>query len=191
VQQGSRLPAGVEVLVRPVSASVLREQLPPILLFTLLTAIAAYLGVMTSGTESGVWLGVGLLCAVGVVVQLLVARSLVGLGPALAADADHVWVRAGGFLRPRSVRLDWAEITGIGLRTWRGRRRATARYLTIALTDAATAALTSMHGKHTRRLTATFGAPLAVSEQHKATSLDETVRGLRALAPDHVRFTDD
>jgi hypothetical protein len=127
VQRGSRLPADVEVLVRPASAGILREQLPPILLFTLLTAIAGYLGIVTSGTESGVWLGVGLLCVVGVVVQLLVVRSLVALGPALAADADHVWVRTGGFLRPRSVRLDWAEITGIGLRTWRGRRRATAR----------------------------------------------------------------
>jgi hypothetical protein len=179
------------VVVRPAPAGVLREQLPPILLFTLLTAIAAYLGFMTSGTESGLWLGFGLLFAFLDVVQLLVLRSAIGLGPALAADADHVWVRAGGFLRPRSVRLDWAEITEICLRTWRGRRGATARYLTVIPTDAATAELTSLHETRTRRLTSTFGAPIAVSEQHKATSLDETVRGLRALAPDNVRFTND
>jgi hypothetical protein len=190
VEEASRIPADVKVVVRPHRSALLREQLPSVVVFTLLTAIAAYLSVVQSGTPSGLWLGVGLLSGFVTVVQLLVLRSGAALGPALAAEADHVWVRAGGFLRARSVRLDWAEITGIGLRTWRGRRRATARYLTISLTDTATAALTSMHRRHTRYLTATFGAPLAVTEHHKETSLDETVRGLRALAPDHVRFTD-
>ena len=46
-----------------------------------------------------------------------------------------------------------------------------------------------MLDRNTRRLAATFGSPLAISEQHKATSLDEAVRGLRELAPDGVRFT--
>lgn len=190
MERSSRIPADVKVVVRPAPAGVLREQLPLIAFFTLATAIAAYLAIVTFGTESALWLGIGLLCAFGVVMQLLVLRSIVALGPALAADADHVWVRARGFLHSRSVRLDWAEITGIKLHTWQGRRRATARYLTITLTDAATASLMAMHEQHVRRLTATFGAPLAVSEQHKATSLDETARGLRALAPDGVRFTE-
>lgn len=191
MEHTSRIPADGKVVVRPRRSALLREQLPSIVVFTLLTAVAVYLSAVQSGTLSGLWLGVGLLSGFAAVVQLLIMRSGTALGPALAADADHVWVRAGGFLRARSVRLDWAEITRIGLRTWRGRRRATARYLTISLTDTATATLTSTHRRRTRYLTATFGAPLAVTEHHKETSLDETVRGLRALAPDHVRFTDD
>lgn len=191
MERGARIPADVKVVVRPASAGVLREQLPSIVLFVLGIGTAAYLGVQTSGAESGLWLGIGLLCMFGVVMQLLFLRSVIALGPALAADADHVWVRARGFLHSRSVRLDWAEVTSIGLRTWRGRRQATARYLTITPTDDATAVLARVHEQHTRRLTVMFGAPLAVSEQHKATGLDETIRGLRALAPDSVRFTED
>jgi hypothetical protein len=167
-----------------------REQLPSIAVFTL-TAVAAGFGVAETGTAFGVWMVIGLLCVLGVVVELLIVRSEIALGPALAADADHVWVRVGGFLRPESVRLEWAEITGVGLRTWHGRRHASARYLTITTTDAANAELAGLLDRRARRLAATFGAPLAISEQHKATSLDETVRGLRELAPDGVRFTNN
>jgi hypothetical protein len=190
----SRIPADVKVVVHPAKAGAVREQLPSLVVFAL-TAVAAGFGATTGGTGSVVWLVIGLLCVLGVVVELLILRSDVALGPALAADADHVWVRVGGFLRPESVRLEWPEITGIGVRSWRGRRKATARYLTIHLTDAARATLdTELKGvldRRLRRLAETFGAPLAISEQHKATSLDETVRGLRALAPDGVRFTND
>ncbi|HEV7650711.1 MAG TPA: hypothetical protein VGP26_21410 [Actinophytocola sp.] len=188
MERTSRIPADVKVVVLPRKTGVLREQLPSIAVFTL-TAVAAGFGVAATGTALGVWMVIGLLSVAAVVLELLIVRSDAALGPALAADTEHVWVRVGGFLVPRSVRLEWPEITGIGLRSWQGRRRATARYLTITVTDAARAVLEDVLNRNTRRLAATFGSPLAISEQHKATSLDEAVRGLRALAPDGVRFT--
>lgn len=184
----SRIPADVKVVVHPRKSGVLREQLPSIVVFTL-TAVAAGFGVAVTGTAFGLWLVVGVLCVAAVVLEVLIVRSDALLGPALAADADHVWVRIGGLLAPRSVRLEWPEITTIGLRAWQGRRRSTARYLTITVTDAARRELEGLLDRNTRRLAATFGSPLAISGKHKATSLDEAVRGLRDLAPDGVRFT--
>jgi hypothetical protein len=190
----SRIPDDVKVVVHPGTPAAVREQLPSVVVFAL-TAVAAGFGATTGGTGAIVWLVIGLLCVLGVVVELLILRSAIALGPALAADADHLWVRVGGFLRPESVRLEWAELTGIGVRSWQGRRKATARYLTIHLTDDARTTLdTELKGvldRRLRRVAEMFGAPLAISEQHKKTSLDETVRGLRALAPDHVRFTNN
>jgi hypothetical protein len=188
VERAARIPGDVKVAVQPRKTGVLREQLTSIAVFTL-TAVAAGFGVAATGVAFGVWLVIGLVCVAAVVLELLIVRSDAALGPALAADADHVWVRIGGFLAPRSVRLEWPEITGIGVRSWQGRRRATARYLTITVTDAARSTLEDMLDRNTRRLAGTFGSPLAISEQHKATSLDETIRGLRELAPDGVRFT--
>lgn len=188
MERASRIPADVKVVVHPRKTGVLREQLPSIAVFTL-TAVAAGFGVAATGTAFGVWLVIGLLCAAAVVLELLIVRSDAALGPALAADADHVWVRVGGFLAARSVRLEWPEITAIGLRSWQGRRRATARYLTITVTDAARRELAGLLDRNARRLAATFGSPLAISGKHKATSLDEAVRGLRDLAPSEVRFT--
>jgi hypothetical protein len=193
VERGSRVPADVKVVVHPGRPGAVREQLPSIAVFAL-TAVAAGFGVSATGTAFGVWLVIGLLCVLGVVVELLILRSDIALGPALAADADHVWVRVGGFLRPASVRLDWPEITGIGLHTWRGRRKATARYLTVRVTDEARVVLdrelAGVLDRRLRRLATTFGSPLAVSDQHKSPGLDEVVRGLRDLAPDGVQFTD-
>jgi hypothetical protein len=189
VERTSRIPADVKVVVQPRRTGVLREQLPSIVVFTL-TAVAAGFGVVATGTAFGVWMVIGLLCVAAVVVELLIVRSDAALGPALAADTDHVWVRIGGFLTPRSVRLEWPEITGIGLRSWQGRRRATARYLTITVTDTARGTLEDLLDRNGRRLAATFGSPLAISGQHKATSLDSAIRGLRDLAPDGVRFTE-
>jgi hypothetical protein len=101
-----------------------------------------------------------------------------------------VWVRAGGFLSPRSVQLEWTEVTTVTLHLWHGRRNATARYLTFDLTDEATEALAAdaALAKRARRLTRAFGAPLAMAEQ-KARVLDEALRVLRDLAPEDVRFT--
>ncbi|MGH3763516.1 hypothetical protein, partial [Actinophytocola sp.] len=168
--------------------------LPSIVVFTL-TAVAAGFGVAATGTALGVWAVVGLLCVLAVVLELLVVRSAIALGPALAADADHVWVRVGGFLRPESLRLEWPEIAGFGLRTWQGRRRTSARYLTVRLTESARATvepeLAGAPGRRLRRQEAAFGSLLAITERHKSASLDVTVRGLRDLAPDGVRFTSD
>jgi hypothetical protein len=173
-------------VVRANRAEVLVRQLPSVAVFAL-TAVGAGFGLAESG--SMVWLVMGVLCVAGVVAQLAGVRSEIALGPAFAADADHVWVRTGGFLRPRSVRLDWPEVTGIGLRTWAGRRRATARFLTVQVSDEARAELAGILGRRLRGLATTLGAPLAISDQHKAPTLDEAFHGLRALAPDGVRFT--
>jgi hypothetical protein len=188
VERGSRIPADVKVVVHPSRARVLREHVPSLAVFAL-TAVAAGLGAAATSTAFGVWTAIGIAAVLGVVMELLTVRSDAALGPALAADTDHLWVRVGGFLRSQSVRLEWAEVTGIGTRDWQGRRRAAARFLTISVTEATRAELGGTLGRRTRRLDAVFGAPLAISEQHKATSLDEAVRGLRALAPDGVRFT--
>jgi len=151
--------------------------------------VAAGFGMAATGTLFGGWAVVGLVCVLGVALELLVVRS--GLEPVLAADADHVWVRIGGFPRPESVRLDWSEVTEVGLRSWQGRRRASARYLTLVATEPALAELARVPiRRRLRRLAAEFGSPLAISGRHKSPSLDETVRGLRALAPDGVRFTE-
>ncbi|WP_422653099.1 hypothetical protein [Actinophytocola sp.] len=192
MQRATRIPDDVKLVVRPSRGAAVREQWPTIAVFAL-TAVAAGFGVAATGTVLGVWAAVGLLCALGVVLELLILRSEIALGPALAADVDHVWVRVGGFLRPASVRLEWAEITTVALRTWHGRRSATARYLTILVTEPAKATLdgelAGVPDRRMRRLAGAFGSPLAISAKHKSETLDETVRGLRALAPDAVRFT--
>jgi hypothetical protein len=192
VERASRIPADVKVVLHPSRPGAVREQLPSLAVFAV-TAVAAGFGVAATGTAFGVWLVIGLLCVLGVVVELLILRSEIALGPALAADADHVWVRVGGFLAPVSVRLGWPEVTQIGLHTWQGRRRTTARYLTVRVTDEARAVLdgelAGVLDRRLRRLATTFGSPLAVSEQHKVPGLDEVVRGLRELAPEGVRFT--
>ncbi|MPZ82270.1 MAG: hypothetical protein GEV28_18470 [Actinophytocola sp.] len=191
MQRATRLPDDTKLVVHPNRGSAVREQLPSTVVFAL-TTVAAGFGVAATGAFGG-WLVIGVLCAFGVVLELLVLRSEIALGPALAADAEHVWVRVGGFLRPASMRLDWAEITTVGLRTWQGRRNATARYLTILVTDEAKATLdgelAGVLDRRMRRLATTFGSPLAISAKHKAETLDDTVRGLGALAPDGVRFT--
>ena len=189
MERASRIPAGTKIVVRADRADVLIRQLPSTAVFAL-TAVGAGFGFAESA--SVVWLVIGVLCVVGVVAELAAVRSEISLGPAFAADADHVWVRIGGFLWPRSVRLDWPEVTGIGLRTWEGGRRgATARFLTVQVSDDARAELAGILGRRLRSLATTLGAPLAISDQRKATSLDEAFHGLRALAPDGVRFTNN
>jgi hypothetical protein len=137
-----------------------------------------------------VWVVIGILCLGGVGLELLLVRAQAGFGPLLAADSEHVWLRTGGFLSPRSVRLDWPEISAVTLHLWHGRRGATARYLSFELTESAMAELLAdgRLAKRARRLTRVFGSPLAIAEQ-KARFLDEALRELRDLAPDGVRFT--
>jgi hypothetical protein len=186
VQRLARLPADTKLVLPAETRKAVREHGPTVAIFAVTTAIAA-LGVAVTG--SLVWMVVGLLCLAGVALELLLLRAQTRFGPLLAADTDHVWVRAGGFSAPRSVRLEWAEITAVTLHQWRGRRGATARYLSFGLTDEAMAALDadSRLATRARRLTRAFGSPLAVAEQ-KAGSLDEALRVLRDLAPDGVRF---
>jgi hypothetical protein len=188
VQRAARLPEDTKLVMPTRPGQAVREHGTTIAIFVLTTAIAA-VGVATTG--SLVWAVVAVLCLAGVALELLLIRAQAGFGPLLAADSDHVWVRAGGFLSPRSVRLDWPEITVVTLHLWRGRRNATARYLSFELTDEAMAELTADPGLATRarRLTRVFGSPLAVAEQ-KTHVLDEVLRELRDLAPDGVRFTE-
>ena len=175
------------MVVAPSRSGLVREHLPSLAVFAL-AVVAAGFGMAATGTLFGGWAVVGLVCVLGVALELLVVRS--ELEPVLAADADHVWVRIRGFPRPESVRLGWSEITEVGLCSWQGRRRASARYLTLLPTDPALATLAGVPSRRRRRLTAEFCSPLAISGQHKSTSLDEAVHGLRALAPDGVRFTE-
>jgi hypothetical protein len=192
VQRTKRIPDDAELVVRPVRRSAVLGQLPTIAMFAVTVAIAGF-GVVATGTPVGVWGVVGALCLLGLVLEVLGVRSEVALGPALAADDEHVWVRIGGFLTPAAVRLDWAEVNGIALRSWRGRRKATARYLTFDLAkpvaDDLAGSLDGTQDRRMRRLATTFGSPIAISERHKDTTLDQTVRGLRGLAPDGVRIT--
>lgn len=151
------------------------------------TTAVAVLGVATTG--SPVWAGIGLLCLAGLVLELLLVRSQAGFGPLLSADSEHLWVRAGGFTSPRSVRLAWSEITTVTLHLWHGRRNVTARYLAFDLTEDANAELLADRALAARakRLTRTFGSPLALAEQSER-MLDDAVRSLRELAPESVRF---
>jgi hypothetical protein len=194
VQRTSRVPDDATLVVRPNRRAAVRGQLLTLSMFAVTVVVAAF-GVAATGTPVGVWGVVGLLCLAGWVLEVLGLRSEVALGPSLAADGEHVWVRTGGFLRPTSVRLDWSEVKGIALRTWRGRRASTARYLTFDLAEpvrqALAGALDGTQDRRMHRLAKGFGSPLAISEQYKDRSLDEIVRGLRALAPDEVRFTRD
>jgi hypothetical protein len=170
------------------TGQTVREHAPTIAIFVLTTVLAG-VGVATTG--SVVWVVIGSLCFAGVVLELLLVRAQAGFGPLLAADGDHVWVRAGGFLAPRSVRLDWSEVTAVTLHLWRGRRNASARYLAFDLTDEAAAELTAEPrlAARARRLARLFGAPLAVAEQ-RSHVLDQVLRDLRDLAPEGVRFTE-
>ena len=192
MQRTREIPDDVKLVVKPVRRSAVLGQLPTIVMFAATTVIAGF-GVVATGTPVGVWGVVGALCLLGLVLEVLGVRSEVALGPTLAADTEHVWVRIGGFLTPASVRLDWAEINGIALRTWHGRRNATARYLTFDLAkpvaDDLAGSLDGTQDRRMRRLANTFGSPIALSERHKDTTLDQTLRDLRALAPDGVRIS--
>lgn len=176
--------------MRPRPQRAIREHAPTIAVFAV-TAVVAGFGVAATGTVVGVWAVVGLLCVLGVVLELLMLRAQVGFGPTLAADDEHVWLRAGGFLRPRSVQLAWTEITAVTLHLWHGRRNATARFLTFDLTEQATAALDADRGLARRagRLAAAFGSPLAIAERDKDRFLDDAIHTMRELAPDSLRFT--
>lgn len=187
MQRAARIPDDVELVVPAQPRHAVREHAPTIAIFSA-TAVVAGLGVAATG--SVVWLVIGLLCLAGVALELLLIRAQAVFGPVLAADDEHVWVRAGGFAAPRSVRLGWPEVTVVTLHLWHGRRGATARYLSFDLTDEATAALAADPGlaRRARRLTRTFGSPVAVAEQ-RARVLDEAVQVLRDLAPEGVRFT--
>jgi hypothetical protein len=187
VQRAARIPDDAKLVVSAESRHALREHGTTMAIF-FVTGVVAGLGVAATG--SVVWLVIGLLCLGGVVLEALLVRAQAAFGPLLAADDEHVWVRAGGFTSPRSVRLDWTEITAVTLHLWHGRRGATARYLSFDLTDEATAALEAdpKLATRARRLTHTFGSPLAVAEQ-KARVLDDALRTLRELAPEDVRFT--
>jgi hypothetical protein len=187
VRRAARIPDDVKLVVPARSRHAVREHAPTIATF-LATAVVAGLGIATTG--SVVWLVAGLLCLAGIALELLLIRAQAAFGPVLAADEEHVWVRAGGFAAPRSVRLGWPEVTVVTLHLWHGRRGATVRYLSFDLTDEATAALGDdpALAKRARRLTRTFGSPVAVAEQ-QARVLDEAVQVLRDLAPPDVRFT--
>lgn len=192
VQRTTRIPDDLTLVVRPERRAATRGQLPTLAMFAVTTVVAGF-GVAATGTVLGVWGVVGVLCLLGCVLELLGLRSEVAFGPALAADDEHVWVRTGGFLQPASVRLGWSEINGIVLYTWHGRRRATARYLTFDLVEPVSkeldGALNGAQDRRMRRLAITFGSPIAISEKYKDITLDETMRGLRDLAGEHVRFT--
>ncbi|GAB3442425.1 hypothetical protein [Actinophytocola sediminis] len=192
MQRTTRIPEDRTLVVRPERRAAIRGQLPTLVMFAVTTVIAV-LGMVATGTAFGVWGVIGALCLLGCVLEVLGLRSEIAFGPALAADDTHVWVRTGGFLRPASVRLDWSEIKGIALTTWHGRRKSTARYLTFDLPEQVRTELAgSLDGaqdRRMRRLAITFGSPIAISEQYKDITLDETVRDLRALAGDGVRFT--
>ncbi|OLF19564.1 hypothetical protein [Actinophytocola xanthii] len=194
MQRTSRVPDDATLVVRTDRRSAVRGQLLTLSMFAVTVLVAAF-GVAATGTPLGVWGVVGVLCLAGWVLEVLSLRSEVALGPALAADDEHLWVRTGGFLRPTSVRLDWPEVRGIALHTWHGRRTSTARYLTFDLVEpvreALAGALDGAQDRRMRRLASGFGSPLAISEQYKDTSLDEVIRGLRPLAPERVRFTRD
>jgi len=187
VQRVTRIPDDVKLVVPAQARHAVREHAPAVAIFGV-TSVVAGLGVATTG--SVVWLVIGLLCLAGAGLELLLIRAQAAFGPVLAADDEHVWVRAGGFAGPRSVRLDWPEVTVVTLHLWHGRRNATARYLSFDLTDEGTAALEAdaRLARRARRLTRTFGSPLALAEQ-QARVLDEAVQVLRALAPQDVRFT--
>lgn len=191
MEQATRIPDDLQLVIQPNPRTAVRSALPMIIVFAL-SALVALFGASVT-TWFGVWGIVALLCLAGVVMDLLTLRSEISFGPTLGADADHVWLRAGGFVRPLSVRLDWAEVTAILLHTWHGRRDATARYLMCKVTDAVSPelkrALDGAVDRRMRRLAKTFGAPLAISEQHKTSTLDVAYRELRELAPSSVKFT--
>lgn len=188
VHRSSRLPEDATVVVRPSRRAAMRERVPTIAVFALTTLLALF-GIVATGTALGAWTIVALLGALGVVSEVLALRSEIALGPVLAADAEHLWIRVGGVLRPESVRLDWTEVAAVTVQTWQGRRGATSRYLAIGVGEAFRATLDGMIGRRLRRLAGAFGSPLAISEKNKATPLDETVRALREVAPADVRFT--
>lgn len=191
MEQATRIPDDLALVIRPNQRSVVRSALPMIIVFALSALISLYGASVT--TWFGVWSIIALLCLAGVVMDLLTLRSEISFGPTFAADGDHVWIRAGGFVRPVSMRLDWGEVTAITLHTWHGRRNASARYLLFKVTDALgpelKGALDGSLDRHMRRLAKTFGAPLAISDKHKTAILDEAYRELRELGPSRVKFT--
>jgi hypothetical protein len=186
VERATRLPDDATLVVPADTRHALREHGTTTAIFAVTAAVA---GLGVAATGSVVWVVIGGLCLAGVVLELLLIRAQAGFGPLLAADAGHVWVRAGGFLAPRSVRLTWSEVTAVTLHLWHGRRGGTARFLSFDLTGDATAGLRAdaRLARRARSLDRTFGSPLAVAE-HQARVLDEALRVLRDLAPDHVRF---
>lgn len=192
MQRTSRVPDDVDLVLRPDRRAAIRGQLTWLSIFAV-TAVVAGAGAVVSGRLLGVWGIIALLCLTGWLLEVLGLRSEVMFGPVLAADREHLWVRTGGLWRPASVRLDWAEVNAVALHTWHGRREASARYLTFDFTEPVRAeldgVLDSTQDRRMRRLAMTFGSPLAVAEQYKELTLDEVVRGLRALAPSAVRFT--
>ena len=97
MRRTARLPDDAKLVLPARPRQAVREHGPTIAIFVV-TVVIAVLGFTTTG--SLVWGVVGLLCLGGVVLELLLVRAQAGFGPHLAADGDHVWVRAGGFPHP-------------------------------------------------------------------------------------------
>lgn len=188
MQRTARLPDDTKLVLSVRAGQAVRDHGLTIAVFVLTTALA---GIGVGATGSVVWAVIGVLCFTGVVLELLLVRAQAAFGPLLAADSDHVWVRTGGFLSPRSVRLDWPEINTVTLHLWRGRRKVTARYLAFDLTDDGVAQLSSdpRLARRADGLTRAFGAPIAIAEP-RPQAFDQVLRELRDIAPDGVRFTE-
>lgn len=169
----------------------IRERALSMSTFVLLL-VFSLIGVAVTGDVTGFWGVVFLVCLIGLGVEFLMVRSQIALGPSLAADTEHVWIRNGGVLHPRSVRLAWTEISTVTLVIWHGRRDTVAHYLTFALTDDAAEELPTHPrlAKHARRLDSLFNAAFAISDHLKTVRLEEVVRTMREeLAPDTVQFS--
>jgi len=189
MQRESRVPTDADVVVSPDPRLGFRQRAFSLTMVALLI-LFSIVGAVGSG--SAFWIVFGAVCLLGAGVELLVLRSQVWLGPSLAADRDHVWVRFGGGLRPDVVQLAWSEISDVSMVSWNGRRGALAHCLTFTLTDDARAELPDHPAlaRHARGLTKVFGAEFAISDNLKSVWLGEPFRAMEILAPTVVKFSD-
>jgi hypothetical protein len=189
MQRESRVPPDADVVVRPEPRLGFRQRGFSLALFVFLILFSVAGGVVSG---SLFWFGFAAVCVVGVGIEMLVLRSQVWLGPSLAADREHVWVRFGGVLRPDVVRLAWSEISDVSVVSWHGRRGALAHCLTFTLTDDARAELPEhpVLARHAKGLQKVFGAEFAISDNLKSVWLGEPFRAMEVLAPAAVKFTD-
>jgi hypothetical protein len=112
------VPEGAPLVVRPRVGLLAAIFLPSIVFWGLLAPAVVVLSLLFLDP-------VGMVLAIGIVAQLSLYNMLLHVhmlrmtafsGPYLAADENRVWLRVGGFRRPRVVVLPWTVIKHVELR---------------------------------------------------------------------------
>jgi hypothetical protein len=143
---------------------------------------------MLRGAESSMPIGLRIFGLVAVTFMLLLHAYMLRVtlfsGPYLAADQDQVWVRLGGFRRPRVAVLPWSAVQDVRLHK-QSPSIVQVRYVCLyapSLADEMTAHRDRGIARWARALQHATGTPFAVNIRHADGDAADMVARLKKYA---------